>query len=596
MRNGWRLWRARVGATEAQRRESHEAPTARRGALLAILAPLAVSSLPACGSPGSVDLILHGGKVVTVDPSFSVKSAIAVRDGKIVAVGSEAIVREYKAARTIDLKGRVLLPGFMDTHQHVIAQGRRDVQLSAVTSIAELQSRVRAKAHELGPGAWVTGMEWDEARFAEKRNPSRADLDIAAPDNPVMLVRAGAHSAVYNSAALKLLGVTRATPQPPEGLIEHGADGEPSGVIRESWETYAKAIPPLSWSELRDSYVARLKDDLAMGITSLMEATGSIDDEPVVAGGVAAPTATGTFRQLRELYATLGAELPRMALYIEYPGAERLRAFQHHTGYGDEHLRLGPIGESVVDGGFTGPTAWTLVDYKGLPGFRGKGRYTDAQLQEMVDTSARFGWQVGLHAIGDAAIVQTVAAYSHTLEGSVGLAKDSRWFLCHFTVMPPEATMITMARDHIAIAQQPNFTYTLEDRYVATLDDWRTQHTNSVSTPWKKHGLFVAFGSDNLPIGPMVGLYTAVTRKGRSGRVYGAEEAITIRDAIRMYTANGPYLTFEEHLKGTLEPGKLADMIVLDTDPLTSPPEALLKTRVDLTILGGKVVYERGRN
>ena len=156
--------------------------------------------------------------------------------------------------------------------------------------------------------------------------------------------------------------------------------------------------------------------------------------------------------------------------------------------------------------------------------------------------------------------------------------------------------MIIMARDHIAIAQQPNFTYTLEDRYVATLDDWRTQHTNSVSTPWKKHGLFVAFGSDNLPIGPMVGLYTAVTRKGRSGRVYGAEEAIPIQDAIRMYTANGPYLTFEEHLKGTLEPGKLADMIVLDTDPLTSPPEALLKTRVDLTILGGKVVYERGRN
>ena len=567
----------------------------RVGAVLAAaLVPLAVAPFPVWGSPQGVDIILHGGRVVTVDPAFSVRSAIAVKDGKIVAVGGEEIVRKYAAQRTIDLKGRVLLPGFMDTHQHVIAQGRRDVQLKAVTSIVELQSLVRAKAHELGPGAWVTGMEWDEARFAEKRNPARADLDAAAPDNPVMLVRAGAHSAVFNSAALKLVGVTRDTPQPPEGLIEHGANGEPSGVIRESWETYAKAIPPLSWSELRDSYIARLKDDLALGITSLMEATGSIDDEPVGSGGIAAPTATGTFRQLRDLYATLGTELPRMALYIEYPGVERLEAFPHHTGYGDEHLRLGPIGESVVDGGFTGPTAWTLVDYKGLPGFRGKGRYTDAQLQQMVDTSARLGWQVGLHAIGDAAIVQTVAAYSHSLEGIVGLAKDSRWFLCHFTVMPPETTMVTMARDHIAIAQQPNFTYTLEERYVATLDDWRTQHTNSVSTPWKKHGLFVAMGSDNLPIGPMVGLYTAVTRKGRSGKVYGAEEAVSIQDALRMYTANGPYLTFEEKIKGTLEPGKLADMIVLDTDPLTSAPEALLKTRVDLTILGGKVVYERG--
>lgn len=569
---------------------------ARTAALLALLVPLTIVSCPAWGNPETVDIILHGGKVLTVDPAFSIRSAVAVKDGKIVAVGSEELVRKYKATRTIDLAGRVLLPGFMDTHQHVIPQGRRDVELSAVTSIVELQSRVRAKARELGPGAWVTGMAWDEARFAEKRNPSRADLDAAAPENPVMLVRAGAHSAVFNSAALKLLGVTRSTPQPAEGLIEEGTDGEPSGIIRESWETYAKAIPPLTWSELRESYIARLKDDLALGITSVMEATGSIDDEPVGAGGVAAPTATGTFRQLRDLYAALGAELPRIALYIEYPGAERLKAFPHHTGYGDERLRLGPIGESVVDGGFTGPTAWTLVDYKGLPGFRGKGRYTDAQLQEMVDTSARLGWQMGLHAIGDAAIVQTVTAYSRTLEGVVGLAKDSRWFLCHFTVMPPEATMVTMARDHIEIAQQPNFTYTLEDRYVATLDDWRTQHTNSVSTPWKKHGLFVAFGSDNLPIGPMVGLYTAVTRKGRSGKVYGAEEAIPIRDALRMYTANGPYLTFEEKLKGTLEPGKLADMIVLDTDPLTSPPEALLNTHVDLTILGGKLVYERSKH
>jgi predicted amidohydrolase YtcJ len=181
------------------------------------------------------------------------------------------------------------------------------------------------------------------------------------------------------------------------------------------------------------------------------------------------------------------------------------------------------------------------------------------------------------------------------LNGIVGVDKDHRWFLDHFTIMPPEMTMSTMAHDHIRISQQPNFTYTLEERYVATLDDWRLQHTNSVATPWKKHGLFVAFGSDDLPIGPMVGLYTAVTRKGQSGTVYGAEEAVTIQEALRMYTANGPYLTWEEKIKGTIEPGKLADMIVLDADPLTNPPEALLKTNVDLTIIGGKVVYDRSR-
>lgn len=560
------------------------------GAGFAILAQWAGAA-----QPQQVDLLFTGGKVLTIDPAFSIKSAVAIRGGRIVAVGGEELAHQYQAARTIDLKGRTLLPGFTDTHVHIIFEGIRDVQLSDATSITELQNRVRAKAHALGPGKWVTGMQWDEAIFREKRNPSRADLDAAAPDNPVMLVRAGAHSAVFNSAALKLAGVTRDTPQPADGLIEHGPDGEPSGVIRESWGKYAAVIPPQSWEQVRASYVQKLKYLLTLGITSIMEASGSIDDEPVGHGGVANPTALGTFHQLQGLYAQLGTELPRMALYVNYPGAERLQAFPHHTGYGDDRLRIGPIGESLVDGGFTGPTAWTLVDYKGMPGFRGKGRYTDAQLQEMVDTSARLGWQMGLHAIGDAAIVQTVNAYSHALNGIVGLSRDSRWFLCHFTVMPPEATMETMAHDHIRIAQQPNFTYTLEDRYVATLDDWRTQHTNSIATPWKKHGLFVALGSDNLPIGPMVGLYTAVTRKGRSGKVYGAEEAVSIQDALRMYTANGPHLTWEEKKKGTLEPGKLADLIVLDTDPLTSPPEALLQAKVDLTVIGGRIVYSRAQ-
>lgn len=539
------------------------------------------------------DLVIYNGKVLTVDSKFTIKSAVAIKDGKIVAVGGDEVRREFAATQTIDLRGRVLMPGFMDTHVHIIPQGKRDVELSAVTSIVELQDRVRAKARELGRGAWVTGTGWDEARFTERRNPLRSDLDTAAQENPVMLIRAGSHSAVFNSMALRLAGVTRTTPQPADGLIEHAEDGEPNGIIRESWTKFAQVIPPLKWAELRESYIARVKELLALGITSFMEATSSIDDEPVSEGGIASPTASGTFRQVREIYAEHGAELPRVALYIQYPGAQRLQSFPHHTGYGDEHVRLGPIGEAMVDGGFTGPTAWTLVDYKGMPGFRGKGRFTDAQLQEMVDTSARLGWQMGVHAIGDAAIVQAVNAYAHALENSGGVGSDRRWFLCHFTVMPPDATMATMARDGIRIAQQPNFTYTLEDRYNATLDDWRLQHTNSVATPWKAHGLFIAFGSDNLPIGPMVGLYTAVTRKGRSGKVYGAEERVSIEDAIRMYTAQGAYLTFEEKIKGTLEPGKLADMIVLDTDPLSSEPDQLLGTRVDMTLVGGKVVYER---
>jgi predicted amidohydrolase YtcJ len=223
-----------------------------------------------------------------------------------------------------------------------------------------------------------------------------------------MLTRAGAHSAVSNTAALKIAGITRETPQPDHGLIEHDASGELNGIVRERTDLVSSHIPQLTWEEIRGSYVAKLKSLTELGITSLMEATGSIDDEPVGGGGIASLSGQATFRRMQAVYAEQGATLPRMAMYISYPGPERLKAFPHHTGYGDERLRIGPIGESAVDGGFTGPTAWTLVDYKGLPGFRGKGRYADAELQQLTDTSARLDWQVGLHAIGDAAIGQAV--------------------------------------------------------------------------------------------------------------------------------------------------------------------------------------------
>jgi predicted amidohydrolase YtcJ len=163
--------------------------------------------------------------------------------------------------------------------------------------------------------------------------------------------------------------------------------------------------------------------------------------------------------------------------------------------------------------------------------------------------------------------------------------------LCHFTVLPPERTMEVMAKDHIDIAQQPNFTYNLEGRYVATLEGKRLETNNAIATPVKR-GIFMAFGSDNLPIGPLVGLYAAVTRKGESGTVYGREEAVSMKDAITMYTRNGAVLTREETIKGTLEPGKLADMVVLPDDLLTVSPEKLLTMKVDMTIVGGRVVYD----
>ena len=558
------------------------------------LLALALAALPLPALAEQADLLLVNGKVLTVDKDFTVRSAVAVKDGKVAAVGGPELVKEWTAARTIDLKGRTLMPGFIDAHLHLISVSPRSVEPAKARSIAELGQMVAAKAKALGPGEWVVGSGWDEALLAEKRNPTRADLDAIAPDNPVVLVRAGAHSAVANTLALKLAGIDKDTPDPEGGLIERWPGGVPNGIVRERTDLILKLVPPNTPAQMRPSYVKSLKDLLTLGITSFMEAWTTIDDEPVEQGGVPGGGGNGvrahTFKQLRAIYADEGENLPRATLYIMYPGAERLKKFPYHTGFGDDRLKLGPIGESAYDGGFTGPTARTSKGYKGQPGFRGTTFMSEAALHEMVETSSSLGWQLGIHAIGDEAIDTVAAAYHDVLTAHP--RKDHRWFLSHFTMLPTEQTMKTMAADGVWTTAQPNFTYNLEGRYLQVLDGERLDRINPMATPIA-HGVNVVMSSDNLPIGPMVGLYAAVTRKGMTGHQFAMREAITREQAIRLYTAKAAALAWDEGKKGSIEPGKFADLIVLDRDPLTVPAEELLATKVDMTFVGGKLVWDR---
>jgi predicted amidohydrolase YtcJ len=537
---------------------------------------------------GSADLVLFNGKIVTVDDAFSIHQAIVIKDGRIAAVGGNELRNQYNALRTIDLRGRMVMPGFHDTHIHLGGHSRRYIDLNDTTSLAQLKEQVRDKAKELGPGEWITGAGWDEYHFTEQRKPLREDLDAAAPNNPVVLTRAGGHSSVGNSKALELADINKATPDPPRGLIEKDASGAPNGVIRERSDLYTRLVPKDKPAEVRDSLLKNVSDQLKLGITSVIEAGSSVD-----------PNVVGSYAEWEILYQKHGAELPRASIQVGYPspageakaGALKLKEFGKKTGDGNDRLRVGSIGEMAADGGFTGPTAWSLVDYKGQPGFRGRAFFNPEEIHANIEEGHKLGWQFGIHAIGDAAIAMTVDALDTVLQKYP--RNDHRHYLCHFTVLPPERTMQIMAKDKILIAQQPNFTYNLEGRYVETLEGNRLNTNNALTTPIRKYGIFMAFGSDNLPIGPMVGLYAAVTRKGESGKVYGAGEAVSMKDAITMYTRSGAFLTREEKIKGTLEVGKLADMIVLPQDLLTVSPEKVLNMKVDMTIVGGKVLYER---
>jgi predicted amidohydrolase YtcJ len=536
---------------------------------------------------GTADLVLFNGKIVTVDDAFSIRQAIVVKDGRILALGGNELRNQYSAARTVDLRGRMVMPGFHDTHIHLGGHSRRYIDLNDTKSLAELKQQVSEKAKELGPNEWITGGGWDEYHFTEQQKPLRSDLDSAAPNNPVVLTRAGGHSSVGNSKALELADINPATPDPPRGLIEKDASGAPNGVIRERSDLYTRLVPKDKPADVRESLLQNVRDQLKLGITSVIEAGSFVD-----------PDVVGSYAEWELLYQKHGAELPRASVQVGYPspageakaGATKLKEFGKKTGDGNERLRVGSIGEMAADGGFTGPTAWSLVDYKGLPGFRGRAFFTPEQIHSNIEEGHKLGWQFGIHAIGDAAIAMTVDALDQVLHDYP--RNDHRHYLCHFTVLPPERTMDLMVKDKIHIAQQPNFTYNLEQRYLETLEGKRLTTNNALTTPIKK-GIFMAFGSDNLPIGPMVGLYAAVTRKGESGKVYGPEQAVSMKDAITMYTRHGAFLTREEKLKGTLEVGKLADMIVLPEDLLNVSPEKVLNMKVDMTIVGGKVLYER---
>src|SRR5579863_7658418 len=288
----------------------------------------------------AADLVLYNGKIITVDDAFSIREAIVIKDDHILAVGGNELRNRFPGARVIDLRGRTVIPGFHDTHIHLGGHSRRYIDLNDTTSLAQLKQQVSEKARELGAGEWITGSGWDEYHFKEQTKPLRGDLDAAAPNNPVVLTRAGGHSSVGNSKALELADINKATPDPPRGLIEKDASGQPNGVIRERSDLYTRLVPPDKPAEVRASLLQNVRDQLKLGITSVIEAGSSVD-----------PNVVGAYAEWELLYQKHGAELPRASIQVGYPspageakaGAAKLKEFGKKTGDGNERLRVGSI-------------------------------------------------------------------------------------------------------------------------------------------------------------------------------------------------------------------------------------------------------------
>ena len=550
-------------------------------------AALFVCLLAACATkPPSVppDLVLYNGKIVTVDPSFSIAQAVAIGSGRFVAVGTNDAVRQTAgpATRQMDLGGRTVIPGLMDGHLHN-AGGGPGVDLSRVRSIDDLFAAVEARATNAAPGELiVSNSDWHEAQLREKRLPQLKELDRVAPRNPVVLVRGG-HEYIINSAAAKRWNITRDTQSPPGGEIGREPDGELNGELVDTARNLVQLPPPPKLTPEAIERQLRLLN--TVGLTSV-RIPGSFQF------GGDQVTAYRMFQQLKA-EGRLTLRVNYLMRIFDFSSVDKVRAliasWNIRPDEGDEWVRIGGM-KTLVDGGFEGGhMREPYAEPYGRGGkFKGIEVVPRSQYVPVVLELNRLGWRVATHAVGDAAVDEVLDAYEAAdRERSI---KDKRWTIEHYFIARPDQFarvralgLAISAQDHLYLAAPSVAKY------------WGRERAEQV-TPMRTfldQGFLVAGGTDSpvIPYNPFWAMYHFITRDTISDGVYGANQRISREEALRVYTINNARLTFEESQKGSIEPGKLADLVVLSADYLTVPEKDIESLKALATMVGGRFVY-----
>lgn len=575
--------------------------SARHPLALALGLALAVTPLRVQAQGLAPDAVYHNARVVTVNDRFEIAQAVAIRDGRIVAVGAdrEVLALAGPTTRRVDLGGRTVLPGFYDNHIHLSGplQPWRGAMIESVPEwireagdVRAVQAAVRQQAQRTPAGEWIVA-ELPREEWPNQKVPTRWQLDEATSDHPVALAR-GPHTLLLNSRALEISGIDRDTPDPPGGWIIRDEKGEPSGRVLEA--AHRLVDPHLPEEHGGTGAIERWRTQLtqlrSLGITSVN-----------VAG-----VRPAQLRLVQELYERWGEELPRMTVQIRLsPGYDsyddpevgareairELESLGFRTGFGTDRLKIGAVKMSI-DGGLSAPVMWTTEPYPGRGDFAGVQRIPAKTFYQVAKRAHDLGWQLGIHTIGDAAAVMVVDEMEKILTESP--REDHRHFLHHVAVKPPEETLRKMGRLGIMVATHPSWTTALGGFAAEALSPER-QRTQNPSRSLLNHGIRISYGSDAAPYGPMFGLWNAATRRGWDGKVYGPEEAVSVAEAIRFHTMGTAFQTFDEQRKGSIEEGKLADLVVLGQDPLSVDAEALRDVPVEMTIIGGREFPESAR-
>jgi predicted amidohydrolase YtcJ len=563
---------------------------ALRGAQARVVLVCAVA-LGCASSPGrpapAADLLLRGGTVFVAAGKRS--TAVSVRGDRIAAVGEQAERMAGPSTRVVDLRGRLVTPGMNDAHCHLGAGGLSmlQVDLRGASSLREIESRVRAAAEKAAPGEWITGRGWDQTRLRPSELgpggwPTKETLDRASPHHPVYLRRVDGHTGWASSRALQLAGIDGRTPDPPGGEIVRDPRGTPTGILKENAQDLVEqAAPPPTPDKLRRGILAALDLAARTGVTSVhSEVTAAELD---------------IYRALRaegRLTVRIYGWLP---LTMEVVRALEQRG--EHAASGDSWVRTGLV-KAYADGTLGSRTAWMLEPYADNPSTRGIQRLPGPELDALVLAADRAGLQVAVHAIGDAANREALDAIERAADATG--RRGARHRIEHAQVLDA-ADIPRFARLGVIASMQP--THATSDMRWAE-DRIGRPRAEEGAYAWRKlldAKARIAFGTDFAvePLDPVEGLYSAVTRQSREKPGTPAagwlpSQRVSMEEALSLYTASSAYAEFQEEEKGTLEPGKLADLVVWDRDLLTVPPEQILQAKPALTVVGGRAVYDSG--
>ncbi|GAA0433737.1 amidohydrolase [Lentibacillus halophilus] len=527
------------------------------------------------------ETILQNGVIVSMDDDHHYFKAIAIKNGRIIALGDNSDVQQYtgKDTKVIDLEGKTVVPGLIDAHQHMFSTGFNLQNVDCrVTSIKEMVERVKERAQFCDPEEWIIGWGFDESSLTEKRLPTKDDfVDI---NNPIFISRYCLHAAVVNDTALKTAGVTKESTV-DTGELKKDNNGELTGVLKEeAMDLVTAKMPPYSTEQMKQALRLADKYYVQHGITAVHEAgfgfiTGSFKEYTV-------------FNDMVENQ-SLNVRMNGMILNRFYKNA---RDMNLKPGSGSHRLKIGPI-KMFADGTISGMTASVTKAYRDNNGY-GQLVHSYEDLARSVLEVHKAGWQIAIHAIGDHAVKQVLDAYENALEKFP--RSDCRHRIEHASIANKNLLQ-RMSRLGIISVPQPSLIHLAGDVYMENLQDDVINHVFAINS-FCKYGLTPAGSSDSpaTPCSPMLGIYTAVSRETKNGKCFIPEERVSLYEALKMYTKHAAYASFEETEKGTLEVGKLGDLTILPKGFLNFSPQQIKNTEIDMTIIGGEIIYEKERD